>query len=300
MPHPPEPVSVTRPWAASSAPSFGHGRLPADEAGELHRQVVGVAVEGAQRRELAAQIRVAQLVDLLGAGEVTHPVGAEVGQAGPRRQVAGHQVGARTRQQDLAAVAEVRRRAARAAAWPEYGASPRAPASPVCRPIRSGAALVPQLALDFQGAGERFRGPSEGGQQRARLTLIRGSDAAVTAHRGTDHGIEAARVLASGAGPASNEADRNVAVPGGRAKDRLVTAALQAGRLRRPGRGVDAQPPFSTCALTSMAGHHAQGGGNDGSLHGKSDLGWMFAGAVPLIVRKPFKTEVARMNGAEK
>ena len=55
---------VTRPWLANSPPSSASAVLPPDEAGQLHREVVGVAVEGAQRREVGGEVWVAQLVDL--------------------------------------------------------------------------------------------------------------------------------------------------------------------------------------------------------------------------------------------
>ena len=86
---------------------LGERRFAPDEARQLHRQVVGVAVEGAERREVGAEVWVAQLVDLDRTRQVMHAVAPEVGQAGTRGEVVGHQVGRCAGDQDLAAVAEV-------------------------------------------------------------------------------------------------------------------------------------------------------------------------------------------------
>ena len=72
---------------------LGQGLVASHETGQLHREVVGVAVKRAQRRETSGEVGVAQLVDLDRTRQVSHAVGPEVGQAGPGGQVVGRQVG---------------------------------------------------------------------------------------------------------------------------------------------------------------------------------------------------------------
>ena len=154
---------------------LGHCRLAPDEARQLHGQVVGVAVEGAQGREVDAKVGVAQLVDLLRTGQVTHAVGAEVGEAGPGGQVVGHQVCARPGEEDLAAVAEVAQPASTGDSLAEVAdlvlqlCFPRVQA----HRARRGSSSACQLALDLQGAGDRLRCPGEGGDEGAPLSLSR-------------------------------------------------------------------------------------------------------------------------------
>jgi hypothetical protein len=57
------------------------GRVAADEAGELHRKVVGDNGAGCpQRRELDARVGVAQLHHPFRAEQVTQPVSSQIGQ----------------------------------------------------------------------------------------------------------------------------------------------------------------------------------------------------------------------------
>ena len=101
-----------------------------DEAGELHRQVVGEVVDRSQRREVVAELGVHELVDVLGPAEVLQPVYAEVAQRRAVRQPVADELARRLRQHDLAAVpgvaqagGAVQSRARRSC--PRLGAGPR-------------------------------------------------------------------------------------------------------------------------------------------------------------------------------
>ena len=79
-------------------------RLSADEGRELGREVVGDPVERLQRRERARQVRVGDLEDLLGAGQVPETVAPEVDERHPGRQGVVHDFGSGPRHDGLAAV----------------------------------------------------------------------------------------------------------------------------------------------------------------------------------------------------
>jgi hypothetical protein len=72
---------VHQPVLTQQPPHVGHLRLTSDEAGELDRKVGCVnAFSGSQRRELVAQIRMAQLYNTLGPGQIPQWVGAQIRQ----------------------------------------------------------------------------------------------------------------------------------------------------------------------------------------------------------------------------
>lgn len=77
-----------RPGLPQQAADLGDLGSPSHEAGELHRQVVGHGIKRAQRRELGAQIGMADLEDVLGAGEVSQAMRAQVYESrSPRRMI---------------------------------------------------------------------------------------------------------------------------------------------------------------------------------------------------------------------
>ena len=69
-------------------------------------QVAGALGDGQRLLGFAQRIAKAPEDAVNARAAVSHPVKAEVDQAGPRRQVDGHQVCARSGQEDLATVAE--------------------------------------------------------------------------------------------------------------------------------------------------------------------------------------------------
>jgi hypothetical protein len=81
-----------------------HLSLPADEARQLGGQVMGKRFQGAQGREVGREGGVEQLEDALRLLQIFEPVGAQVAQAGSRRQPVPHLVGGRFREQHLTAV----------------------------------------------------------------------------------------------------------------------------------------------------------------------------------------------------
>ena len=98
---------MTRPWWASSSATSATAASRPTKLVSCTARLWGWRSRERRGGKPERQVGVGQLVDLLGAAQVTHPVGAEVDQAGPGRQVVGHQVGGRPRDEDLAAVAEV-------------------------------------------------------------------------------------------------------------------------------------------------------------------------------------------------
>ena len=101
---PPAPVSVTRRATSSRAAELVELPLPSDEAGELERQVV--AADALERREVARQVGMGELEQLLRALEVAQAVQAEVSQACTRRQVLAGELADGTGHEDLAVVRE--------------------------------------------------------------------------------------------------------------------------------------------------------------------------------------------------
>ena len=79
--------------------------VPPDQRRALGRQVVGVGVDAADRRELLAEVGVDDLPHPLRLGQVAQPVGAEVGELG-RAGARADEGGRHVREQDLAAVAD--------------------------------------------------------------------------------------------------------------------------------------------------------------------------------------------------
>jgi hypothetical protein len=63
----------------------------ADEGRGLGGQVMGAEIQGAQRREVDAEIRMQQLEEALGAGEVFELMPAQIAEAHALRQVVAHQ-----------------------------------------------------------------------------------------------------------------------------------------------------------------------------------------------------------------
>ena len=83
----------------------GDLRVPAHEARQLQRQVVGMGVQGADRREVPLQAGDLELVDALWSSEVLEPMRSQVEHADALRQPRLHQRACRVRDEDLAAVA---------------------------------------------------------------------------------------------------------------------------------------------------------------------------------------------------
>ena len=102
---PPKPVSVTSRLSRTTRDQCRELGFAADERRGLHRQVVPSSVQGQQRRELARQLDVDQLVYVLGAGEVLEPV---LTQIGTQRPAGGADQRRRSRcvEQDLAGVGD--------------------------------------------------------------------------------------------------------------------------------------------------------------------------------------------------
>ena len=80
---------------------FGELLLPADETGDLLRQVVGVCIERLERRKVGGQIRRDNLKHALGADQVLQPPLAHVAQGDVLREVIAHQFRGGERHQDL-------------------------------------------------------------------------------------------------------------------------------------------------------------------------------------------------------
>jgi hypothetical protein len=76
--------------------------LTTDEAGELHREIVGPGLQRVQVRELLPQVAMAQLEHLLGGREVLQLMRAKPAKVGPLGKVLPHQLGHHRRQQHLA------------------------------------------------------------------------------------------------------------------------------------------------------------------------------------------------------
>ena len=102
---PPGPVSVSTRACWSSFTPFGDLPLAPDEAGQLHRQVVGDGVQAAERGEVGGQAGDDQLEDPLGAAEVLEAVLAQVAQRDARGERVAHEQARRLGEQHLAAVA---------------------------------------------------------------------------------------------------------------------------------------------------------------------------------------------------
>src|SRR5829696_5392741 len=65
--------------------------VASNECGGLCRQVVWPKIQCCQRREVARELRVEQLEELLGSSQILEPVGAQVQEAGTVREPVGHQ-----------------------------------------------------------------------------------------------------------------------------------------------------------------------------------------------------------------
>jgi hypothetical protein len=94
-----------QPGLLQQRPDLGDLLLPADEGGELHREVAGPGVQRPRRREVGREALDQQLVQVLGHGDVLQPVVAQVAEGGPLRQGLLHQPPGGLGDQDLPAVA---------------------------------------------------------------------------------------------------------------------------------------------------------------------------------------------------
>ena len=81
-----------------------HFALAADERRGLLRQVVRRRLERAQRRKLLPEVRMQDLVDVLGRGQVLQPDAAEIAQRDPRGQALAEGIDHGVGKQHLAAV----------------------------------------------------------------------------------------------------------------------------------------------------------------------------------------------------
>src|SRR5439155_27078536 len=77
--------------------------LPADERGELAREVVRTRVQRPQRRELTQKLRCKHLEEVFGCGQILEAVLSQVEDHDLAREVAGEATG-RLRDEDLATV----------------------------------------------------------------------------------------------------------------------------------------------------------------------------------------------------
>jgi hypothetical protein len=160
------PREREQPRARQQAPQLVDLALPADEARRLERQVVGQELQRAERREVARQPRVQQLIDLLRPLQVLETGLAQVPQRGSVREAVAHQVVDRLREEGLAPVADREQPGGAVQDRTEVVALPLLGGSGVKRhagPQR--ARLAPffggERELGFQSGGERLRRPLE-------------------------------------------------------------------------------------------------------------------------------------------
>jgi hypothetical protein len=168
----------------------GHLLEAADERGVLYRQVLSPGIERAQRGELGYQLWMAELVDVLGPGEVLQPTHSQVGQAGGVRQGVDHQVVGRLGQHHLAAVSQV--------AQPGRPVEDRAAVVPVAssqhdtcvQPHSHAQRRRGNDALDGQGRGDGVTSTGEGDCEGIAFSLLKGADAVTATDALVDHIVE--------------------------------------------------------------------------------------------------------------
>ena len=191
LPEPPAPVSVTRRASPSSAASSSSSRPRPTKlvswSGRLWRRASGAA----ERWEVALQVGVGELEELLRALDVGQPVRPEVAQARAGRQVLPRQLADGARHEDLAAVRE---RADPGAAVDGHPAPVRRPgiglagvqrhADPDLQAPRP--VLAFHRALDLERARQGVGRAREHGEGRVALPALLQQRAATCRHGGGD------------------------------------------------------------------------------------------------------------------
>ena len=103
-----------QPFIGQQLPPVSHLCAGADKAGELHWKVMHTnAFRGSQRREIVAQIRMAELDYPLGTGPIAQQMSSEIGEPGIGQETVDDHVLGRAGQRRLPAVRRSRSRAVR-------------------------------------------------------------------------------------------------------------------------------------------------------------------------------------------
>ena len=172
LPVPPGPVRVSSRVVPSSSPASASSLVPADERGELGRQVVGPGVERAQRREVAGQAIDHELGQALGRAQVLQPMVPEVAEGDAVRQRPGDERPGRVAEQHLAAVRGRGDPRGLVDGVPDDVRRRRDSISPVWRPIRTriGRAVRPRFRGDRPLRVGRRRRPRPSRRGRSRRT----------------------------------------------------------------------------------------------------------------------------------
>ena len=189
--HAARPDQGDQPIAGHRIPQAADFRLAPNETRELGRKIMGCDVGvRAQRREVVAQVGVAQLHHAFGPGQIPQRVGTEVGQPGVGGQLVDDQILGGARQHGLAAVGQV----AQARGPVDGRADVVARIFWVPQPHLAGVQADAQpdrrqrRPLQVKGARHRIRRTPERDHEAVALTLLDRADAIVRGD-GVGHGL---------------------------------------------------------------------------------------------------------------